>query len=51
LEEYGSIFKVKEYAKQETSMKAGGSCFHTGFLLGLFCDPEYGDDMFLQNIS
>jgi hypothetical protein len=35
-------------------MKAGGmltTCFHAGFLLGLFFDPEDGWDMFLQNIS
>jgi hypothetical protein len=25
--------------------------FHTGFLLGLFFDPEDGGDMFLQNVS
>jgi hypothetical protein len=24
------------------------TCFHTDFLLGLFFDPEDGDDMFLQ---
>jgi hypothetical protein len=27
------------------------TCFHTGFMLGLFFDPEDGGDMFLQNIS
>jgi hypothetical protein len=27
------------------------SCFHTGFLLGLFFDPEDGGDMFLRNVG
>jgi hypothetical protein len=26
------------------------TCFHAGFLLGLFFDPEDGGDMFLQNV-
>jgi hypothetical protein len=51
-----SIFRFKEQAKQETSMKAGGkaelaTCFHAGFFLGLFFDPENRGDMFLQNFS
>jgi hypothetical protein len=25
--------------------------FHTGFLFGLFFNPEDGGDMFLQNVS
>jgi hypothetical protein len=27
------------------------TCFHAGFLLDLFFDPEYGDRMFLRNIG
>jgi hypothetical protein len=27
------------------------TCFHAGFLLGLFLDPEEGGDMFLRNVS
>jgi hypothetical protein len=59
-----SIFRVEEKAEQETSVKAGGKlsreeysldyfaiCFHAGFLLGLFFDPEEGGDMFLRNVG
>jgi hypothetical protein len=27
------------------------TCFHAGFLLGLFFDPEDGDDIFLRNVG
>jgi hypothetical protein len=27
------------------------TCFHAGFLLGLFLDPEDGGDMFLRNVG
>jgi hypothetical protein len=27
------------------------TCFHAGFLLGLFFDPEDGSDMFLRNVG
>jgi hypothetical protein len=27
------------------------TCFHAGFLLGLFFDPEDGNDIFLQNVD
>jgi hypothetical protein len=27
------------------------TCFHAGFLLGLFFDPEDGVDMFLRNVG
>jgi hypothetical protein len=27
------------------------TCFHAGFLLSLFFDPEYGGDMFLRNVG
>jgi hypothetical protein len=27
------------------------TCFHAGFLLGLFFDPVDGGDMFLQNVG
>jgi hypothetical protein len=27
------------------------TCFHSGFLIGVFFDPEDGDDMFLRNIG
>jgi hypothetical protein len=27
------------------------TCFHVGFLSGLFFDPEYGDEIFFQNVN
>jgi hypothetical protein len=54
LEEHvASIFRVKEYATQETSMKqitGSIACYHLhgGFLLGSFFGPEDRGDMFLQ---
>jgi hypothetical protein len=27
------------------------TCFHVGVLVGLFFDPKYGGDMFLQNVG
>jgi hypothetical protein len=27
------------------------TCFHAGFLLGLFFDPEDAGDMFLRNVG
>jgi hypothetical protein len=52
LEEHiASIFRVEEYAEQETSVKAGGEQSSAGFLLGLFFDPEDGGDMFLRNVG
>jgi hypothetical protein len=41
----------------KSNRRFGGKClkasylFHTGFLLGLFFDPEVGGDMFLRNVG
>jgi hypothetical protein len=40
-----SIFRIEEQAKQAIL----ATCFYTGFLFGLFFDPEYWGDMFLRN--
>jgi hypothetical protein len=32
-------------------MKSRATCFHAGFLLSLFFDPEDGGDMFLRNVG
>jgi hypothetical protein len=43
---------VEKYAKEETSVKAGGKqCSSAGFLLGLFFDPVDGGDMSLRNVG
>jgi hypothetical protein len=48
LEEYFTpIFRVEEYAKQETIT---WYLLHDGFLLGVFSDPEDEVDMFLRNV-
>jgi hypothetical protein len=38
-----SIVSVEELAELAT-------CFHGGFLLGLFFNPEDGGDIFLRNV-
>jgi hypothetical protein len=47
-EHNASIFRVE-------IVKVGGKqlaiCFHAGFFLRLFFDPEYGGDIFLRNIG
>jgi hypothetical protein len=46
------IFRVEEYAKQETRARALlATGFYAGFLLGLCFDPEDGSDMFLRNFK
>jgi hypothetical protein len=47
-----SIFRVKEYAEQETSAKTDllATYFHACFLLGVF-DFEDGGDMLLRNFD
>jgi hypothetical protein len=35
---------MKSYEEQAT-------CFHAGFLLGLFLDPVEGVDMFFRNVG
>jgi hypothetical protein len=49
--EHVSIFRVEEYAKQETSEKQVSTCYllHAGLLLGLVFDLEDGRHMFLRN--
>jgi hypothetical protein len=47
-----SVFSIKKYAKRGTSVKTLlATCFHIGFLLGLFFDPEDGVDMINRNMS
>jgi hypothetical protein len=36
---------------KETSVKAGSTCFHAGFLLSLLFYPEDEGDMFLRNVG
>jgi hypothetical protein len=41
--------KLKKY-KHFTNIQ-DPTCFHPGFLLGLFFGPEDGGDMFLRNVG
>jgi hypothetical protein len=43
------IIAIKDWLKELLSLLA--ICFHTGFLLGLFFDPENGGDIFLRNVG
>jgi hypothetical protein len=43
---------VEEYVKKETSVLVlSATCFHAGFLLGLFSDHEDGNDIFFRNVG
>jgi hypothetical protein len=41
--------KIELFIISEVALLA--TCFHAGFLLGLFFNPEDKDDMFLRNLS
>jgi hypothetical protein len=50
-EHIASIFRVEEYAKEETSVKMWGLfaiCLHAGFLTGLYLNPEDGGNIYLN---
>jgi hypothetical protein len=36
---------------QQVAKALLATCFHAGFFLGLFFDPEDGGDMFLRNVG
>jgi hypothetical protein len=42
-------FEVLTAVATKPSKRA--TCFHAGFLLEVFFDPEDGGDMFLRNVS
>jgi hypothetical protein len=42
---------AEELAEQETSTALLGTCFYSGFLLGLFFDLEDGGDTFLRKVG
>jgi hypothetical protein len=51
-ETYRFHLQDRRISRGKTSLKAGGKqSFHTGFLLGLFFDPEDGNDMFPRHVG
>jgi hypothetical protein len=46
-----SQLKVERRCLENIALIFTVSRFHVGFLIGLFFDPEYGDDMSLRNIE
>jgi hypothetical protein len=48
---FGAIYCLhlqgRRINSEETSKALLATCFHTGFLLGVFFDPEDGGDVFL----
>jgi hypothetical protein len=48
----GSVRSIPLYERKEReSRDLLATCFHAGFLIGLFFDPGDGGDMFLRNIG
>jgi hypothetical protein len=43
--------KKKSSATNQRESRWPATCFHAGFLLGLFFDPADGGDMFLRNVG
>jgi hypothetical protein len=41
---FGGTYRLHLYG-------AGVTCFHANILLGLFFEPETGDNMFLRNVG
>jgi hypothetical protein len=43
--------RISRARNQQSRAALLTTCFHAGFLLGLFFDHEYGGEMFLQNVG
>jgi hypothetical protein len=46
-----SMFVTGDAQKIFNTQSLLATCFHAGFMLGLFFEPEDGDDMFPRNIG
>jgi hypothetical protein len=43
--------ELKNKPKRNHRESLFATCFHSGFLFGVFFNPEYLGDMFLQNVG
>jgi hypothetical protein len=48
---FGTAYRLHLHGRKISRAAVLATCFHAGFLLDIFFDPEDGGDMFLRNVG